>query len=38
VRDAFAAAGIRSPRAAMEVRLVPSAAGAAEDSRKESVA
>ena len=38
VREAFAAANIRSPRAAMEVRLVPSAAGAAEESRKESVA
>jgi small conductance mechanosensitive channel len=38
VRDAFAAANIRSPRAAMEVRLVTPAAGAGEDSRKESVA
>jgi hypothetical protein len=38
VRDAFLAANVRSPRAAMEVRLVPSAAGTAEDSRKESVA
>ena len=38
VRDAFAVANIRSPRAAMEVRLTPSAAGPVEDSRKESVA
>ena len=44
VKEAFAAHGIRAPRAAMEVRLVPPSGGAAaedrrgEDTRKESVA
>jgi moderate conductance mechanosensitive channel len=39
VREAFAAHGIRVPRAAMEVRLTPpSSGGSAEDARKESVA
>ena len=43
VKEAFAAHGIRAPRAAMEVRLVPPAGGASgdrrgEDTRKESVA
>ena len=39
VKEAFAAHGIRAPRAAMEVRLAPpSGAGTAEGSRKESVA
>jgi len=39
VKEAFAAHGIRVPRAAMEVRLASSpAGGSAEDTRKESVA
>lgn len=43
VKEAFAAHGIRAPRAAMEVRLVPPSGGTAEDrrgedTRKESVA
>jgi small conductance mechanosensitive channel len=39
VKEAFAAHGIRAPRAAMEVRLTPPSGGASvEDSRKESVA
>jgi moderate conductance mechanosensitive channel len=38
VKEAFAAHGIQAPRATMEVRLAPTAAGIAEDSRKESVA
>jgi moderate conductance mechanosensitive channel len=38
VREAFAAAGVRTPRPAMEVRLVPSAGNGAADGRKESVA